>query len=201
MSRLILLMLISSAPAIFPWEGTSSLKNAKGGVLSWTVSTDTEKDLVTVQGRHPDWTVTHTSHADGTPISTVKVSKGITTRVTFDAKGATYERTGTVAHRVDRAGLWDADTLDVRLAGISWSKGKKVRFEVIDTDSEAGDLVPLVAEYVGQEDCGALRCHHVHLALSDWRRPFGPSWDYFYGVTAGAPYLGFESGGQKFRGY
>src|SRR5205085_10255353 len=131
------------------------------------------------------------ARARGTPISTVKKSAGgKTARITYREGGADYTAPGAskpVAVKED--GLWDAESLDARLAGIVWSKGKLVRFKIIDVDSDDGAVYPMIAEGLGEEQCGERRCTAVKLTLDGWRRPFGPTVLFRYGVGGSAEYL------------
>ena len=132
----------------------------------------------------------------------MKKAGGNTTRVTYAADGALVERTGADGKiskaTIKEKGLWDGDTLDVRLAGIAWSKGKKVEMRIVDLDSADGTVYPMVAEYVGEEKCGEAACHRVHLALNDLRRMFAPSFEYRYATEPGAKYLQHDGDGLVF---
>lgn len=204
MSRLVCclaLCLSSFALAdVFPWEGATTLTDAKGQTLVWTVTrVDGE---VRITGVHPKWRVEHRAKPDGTPLSTVKQADGHTTKVTYSPEGARVERleangkTRTVTIK-DKA-LWDGDSLDVRLAGLTWSQGKKVRMHIVDVDAADGATYPMVAEYVGEEKCGQGPCHRVHLALDDFRRLFAPTFEYRYSTAAGAKYLQHDGDGLTF---
>lgn len=70
--------------------------------------------------------------------------------------------------------------------------------KIVDVDAADGSIVPMVAEYVGPEKVGEAPCHHVHLALDDWRRPFAPSYEYRYATAAGAKYLQHDGDGLTF---
>lgn len=205
MTRLILcsaLCLSSFAFAdAFPWEGVTTLTDAKGQTLVWTVSrVDGE---VRISGVHPKWQVEHRAKPDGTPLTTVKKLGGNTTKVTYSAEGAQVERTDakgkTSSVTIKEKNLWDGDTLDARLAGLTWSAGKKARMKVVDVDTADGAFYPMVAEYVGEEKCGAVPCHRVHLALDDFRRLFAPSFEYRFSTAAGAKYLQHDGDGLVFK--
>lgn len=204
MKRLVfcsLLCLSSLAAAdAFPWEGVSTLTDKKGQTLTWTVQR--VEGEVRITGVHPKWQVEHRAKPDGTPLTTVKKAGGKITKVTYSAEGAELERTdakGKISKKsVKEKGLWDGDSLDVRLAGLAWSKDKKVRMKIVDVDDDLGAVYPMVAEYVGEEKCGALPCHRVHLALDDFRRMFAPSFEYRYSTAAGAKYLQHDGDGLVF---
>lgn len=206
MHRLLLfsvLCLASFASAdAFPWDGVTTLTDPQGATLTWTVVRSAGE--VKISGAHPKWKVEHRAKPDGTPLTTVKSSGGNTTRVTYTAEGAQVQRTdarGQVSQvTIKEKGLWDGDTLDVRLAGLSWSAGKKARFKIVDVDLADGSVYPMVAEYVGEEKCSGAPCHHVHLALDDLRRLFAPSFEYRYATAAGSKYLQHDGDGRTFFG-
>lgn len=185
----------------YPWEGVTTLTEAKGQTLTWTV--ERVEGEVRISGSHPRWKVEHRAKPDGTPISTVKKVGAITTRVTYSAEGAQVERTDakgkTSSVTIKEKNLWDGDTLDTRLAGLTWSKGKKVQMKIVDVDAGDGTLYPMVAEYKGEEKCGALPCHRVLLALDDFRRLFAPTFEYRYGTAPGARFLQFDGDGLTFK--
>ncbi len=184
---------------VFPWDGATTLTDARGQTLVWTV-TRVEGEVV-ISGVHPKWRVEHRARPDGTPLSTVKRAGGHVTKVTYSSEGAVVERveangkTRTVTIK-DKA-LWDGDSLDVRLAGLSWSQGKKVRMRIVDVDAADGTTYPMVAEYVGEEKC-QVACHRVHLALDDLRRLFAPTYEYRYSTAPGARYLQHDGDGLTF---
>ena len=200
LSAVLCLATLARADA-FPWEGATTLTDPKGQTLTWTVTrVDGE---VRITGVHPKWQVEHRAKPDGTPLSTVKKAGGNTTKVTYSAEGAQVERIDakgkTSSVIIKEKGLWDGDSLDARLAGIAWIAGKKVRMKVVDVDGADGTVYPLVAEYVGEEKCGAAACHHVHLALDDFRRMFAPSFEFRYSTGAGAKYLQHDGDGMTFK--
>jgi YD repeat-containing protein len=176
----------------FPWEGTTTLTSPDGQTLTWTV--EREDGEVRIKGVHPKWHVEHRAKPDGTPLSTVKQLNGNTIRVTYSGDGASVERTdatGKTSHITLKVeGLWDADTLAVRLAGLRWTAGKKVRMKILDVDLADGTVYPMVAEDLG-EGC-------VHLEVDDFRRLLAPSFEHCYAPGVGAKYLRARSGGDTF---
>lgn len=203
MTRLIACLTLISSLAFadaFPWDGVTTLTDKKGQTLVWTVARGDGE--VKITGVHPKWQVEHRAKPDGTPLTTVKKAGGNTTRVTYSAEGAQVERTdakGKVSTAtIKEKGMWDGDSLDVRLAGITWSKGKKVQMKIVDVDAADGTTYPMVAEYVGEEKCNDVPCHRVHLALDDLRRMFAPSFEYRYATAAGAKYLQHDGDGLVF---
>ena len=204
MHRLILCSVLClstlAAADVFPWEGATTLTDAKGQTLVWTVTrVDGE---VHITGVHPKWQVEHRAKPDGTPLFTLKKVNGNTTRVTYSAEGAELEQTDakgkTKRSSIKEKNLMDGDSLDVRLAGQSWNSGKKVRMRIVDLEAADGTTYPMVAEYVGPEKCGLAPCHRVHLALDDFRRLFAPTFEYRYSTAAGARYLQHDGDGLTF---
>lgn len=190
----------SAAPDAFPWSGASTLTDKKGQKLTWAVErVDGE---VHIEGSHPKWQVAHRAKPDGTPLSTVKKAGGITTRVTYSSTGALVERTDargkTSLATIKEKNLWDGDTLDARLAGITWTAGQKLKMRIVAIDEADGSTYPMVAEYAGAETCSGTPCHHVLLALDDFRRLFAPSFDYRFATSAGAKYLQHDGAGMTF---
>lgn len=180
----------------YPWNGITTLTAADGSTLVWTVKQEGES--VQVEAKHAKWSLSHTAGKDGTPVSTVKTAGARTVRIDYRTGGASFVVNDGKPVAITESNLWDGDALDARLAGVAWGKVKKVEFNVIDSDSEKGDVYSLVAEYQGVEKCAAGPCHHVRVALSGWRSPFGPKWHFRYGTGEGAPYLENESDGDKF---
>jgi YD repeat-containing protein len=185
----------------FPWaDGTTTLTTDGGKKMTWALKR--ENGVVLISATHPDWSFEHRSQPDGTPLSTVKKKDGKTTRLTYGSAGAEVERTdarGNVSKvTIKQSGLWDSDSLDARLAGIAWAKGKKVRFHLVDVDAADGSVYPMVAEYVEEKTCGDVKCHRVRLALDDFRRVFAPTFEYFFSVEGGARYLRHEGDGYVF---
>lgn len=186
------------------WDGTMTLTTDAGKKMVWTVKRENGEVLIT--GSHPNWTCEHRAKPDATPISTIKKRDGKTTKITYTATGADMERSdaqGNVSKlTVKQSNLWDADSLDARLAAIPWTKGKKVKFHLIDVDAGDGSVYPMVVEYVEEATCGAkdaqVKCHHVKLAVDDFRRLFAPTFDYWYGTDAAAKYLKHEGEGLSF---
>lgn len=184
----------------FPWNGTTTLLSAEGQALTWTVKR--VEGEVLISGAHPKWQVEHRAKPDGTPVSTVKTSGGYTTRVSYSVEGARVERTDAQGKKssitITEKGLWDGDTLDARLAGISWHAGVKVRFKIIDLELADGTVYPMVAEFVDEEAWGTTRCYRVRLSVDDFRRVLAPTFTYCFGVGVGATYLQHECEGQTF---
>ncbi|MFT3712669.1 MAG: hypothetical protein QM817_33890 [Archangium sp.] len=188
----------------FPPDGVTTMTTKSGQKMVWTVKR--ENDVVLINATHPNWSFENKSKPDGTPLSTTRRKDGKSTKVTYTATGAELEHTdakGNVSKvTVKHAGLWDSDALDARLATVAWSKGKKVRFSIADVDNADGSVYPMVVEYVEETTCEdgeakKVKCHHVRLALDDFRRMFAPTFDYFYAVEGGR-YLRHEGDGFVF---
>lgn len=185
---------------VFPWEGETTLFDQAGQRLTWKVEhLETEVHLI---GIHPQWRVEHHAKADGTPLSTVKQAGRSTTRVTWLAEGARVDRTDshgkTSSITIHEPGLWDESTVVARLAGVSWRPGEQVRLRLVDLTLADGTVYPMVAEYVREERCGNLRCHHVHLALDDFRRLVSPTFELRYSTAPGAKFLQYDGEGFTF---
>ncbi len=185
----------------FPWVGETVLEDDAGQRLSWTV--DRVEGEVHIKGLHPNWRVEHRARVDGTPLFTVKQSRGMTTRVTWLAEGARVERTDASGKKsnvtIHEVGLWDGSTLDARLAGVSWGPGKQLRLRIADLDLADGTVYPMIAEYVRQERCANDPCHRVLLALDDFRRLVSPTFESFYSTAPGAKFLRYDGEGFSFR--
>lgn len=195
------LVLAGSAAAAepFPWKGPQAL-SGKGGELVWTV-TRSEGEL-TIEGRHPRWSVRHTCAPDGTPRKTVKtVGKRVTQLVwTGDGVEYTFDLNGKGRSRkVAERNLWDGDTLDARLAGLDWATASKREFRIIDTDKESGDVVPMKAFLEKEEACSVGRCRHVVLRYDGAFAFAVAPWHYRYGVGEDAPYVAFDHEQESFK--
>jgi hypothetical protein len=182
------------AAGAFPWTGTVTLTSSSGGTLSWTLRSEAGGVLV-AEGRSPAWTVVHRARPDGTPVSTTTTKGAHTASVIYRPDGASFTwkkgaEGGT--HEVAAAGLWDGDALEVRLAGIDWTKSKSITFKVLDTDSEDGDVYEMKATFEGEESCAKGPCRHVKVALAGIKAAFGPRWHFWFGSGPGAPFLKFE---------
>lgn len=155
------------------------------GTLAWTV--EARGGEVHVAGRSPKWTVTHVAAADLTPRRTTRTADGVTVTVEYGPSGAVFRGpSGEV--RVDRPGLWDGDTLDVRL-GYALANGEvPASFSAIDTAN--GKVYDFATETVGRETCGAVACTHLEVHLTGMLRYLGPTWQYWY--DAGGRLVRFE---------
>ncbi|MBK7864474.1 MAG: hypothetical protein IPJ65_38890 [Archangiaceae bacterium] len=192
------MVVLAAAPEAFPWTSPQLLEGADGTRLSWSVSR--EEGRVVIEGTHTRWSVVHVAQRDGTPLSTVKRSGGKTARIVYRAGGADFTPRGREqAMKVEAPELWDAETLDARLAGVPWSKGKALRFSVLDVDSADGAVYPMVAEGQGLAQCGPRVCQVVKVTLDGWRRPFGPTLLFRYGTDVAASYLGQVNDGVELQ--
>lgn len=183
----------------FAWSTPQTLRAVDGKQLTWEVAAD--GDEVKLVGRHPRWAVVHKAKVDGTPLHTEKSAGGRTVTVRYRPGGAEYQvKSGQSVKtaQVKSDGLWDSDTLDARLAGVAWGAVKQLRFKLIDTDSDTGEVFEFQADWLGQEPCSLGQCHHVKVELTGWRRPFGPTIHYLYGTGPGAPYARFTMGDEAF---
>lgn len=155
---------------------SSSLSGSEGK-LTWTVAL--ADDVVTITGASPKWKVKHTAHADLTPISTEHVdADGAVSRVEYRKDGATVHKDGETI-TIKEAGLWDGDTVDIRL-GHTMVGRKKIEFQALDPAS--GKAYGFEATNKGQAKCGAVACTHVKLVMTGAYRLLGPKWEYWYGA-------------------
>ncbi len=133
---------------------------------------------VTIEGKSPRWTVTHRANADLTPLHTDHTdADGRTVTIEYGSSGAVVTLPDkTLTH--DEAGLWDADTLDIRL-GQQVALGKpEASFHAIDTGS--GKVYSFATEVVGTESVGSTECTHVKLQLTGLLKMVGPKWHYWF---------------------
>jgi hypothetical protein len=185
---------------VFPWHGVTTLTDAQGQTLTWTVEhVDGE---VRIGGVHPRWKVEHRAKADGTPISTVKTVGDAVIRITYSADGARVQHTGADGNTSDvtvtEKNLWDGETLEARLAGVEWASAKRLRLRIVDVTLADGTVYPLVAQYVGEESCAGTPCIHVHVELDDFRRVVAPAFEYWFGTGPDARYLRYDGEGLSF---
>lgn len=167
-----LLLLLSSAWAAPP----STTLSGPAGLLSWQVQERADSVLIT--GRSPKWTVEHVAAPDLTPRSTTRTdAEGTRVVVTYDAAGASVTRDGRTT-RIDAPGVWDGDTVDVRLGALAATGGGTLEFQVVD--AAGAKLYDLDAVRVGAETCGTLPCTHVRVQLDGLLRYVGPTWEYWY---------------------
>lgn len=182
----------------FAWTQEQRLEG-KGGALVWQVKRGADETVI--EGRHPKWSVVHRCAPDGTPRETVRKVGTRTSRLLWTRTGVEYTwdvAAGKPPKKIDERGLWDGDTLEVRLAGIDWTKTRKVELRVVDTEKDAGDVVPLRAELEGQEKCALGPCNFVRLRYTGFGAIFVKPWDYRFGTGSGAPYLRYEHDGEEF---
>jgi len=134
---------------------------------------------VVIEGRSPKWTVHHEAGADLTPCRTVRTdSEGATVTVDYSATGATVKLPDeTIRH--DVAGLWDSDTLDIRL-GAHAARGWPGDLEFRALDPASGKLYSFEADGEGDDDCGGTPCTHVELQLAGLLGAVAPDWNYWF---------------------
>jgi hypothetical protein len=176
----------------------SSTLTGPDGTLAWSVSA--AADGVAIEGSSPKWTVSHTATADLRPLRTERTTAdGAHHTVVYDATGATVTGPDGVL-RVDQAGLWDADTVDVRLGQMVASGQTEVRFDAIDLGGPK--VYTFQAAVVGQQDCAGTPCTAVDLTLTGLLRLVGPTWHYAFGADGrllrfDGPAGSFAVGGAK----
>lgn len=170
---LLLLLLPFTASAASP---PSSSLTGPTGALTWSVRS--EGDGLRIDGVSPRWTVHHSAAADLRPLRTERLdADGARHIIVYDARGATV--TGPAGElRIERPGLWDADTVDVRLGQLVTQGRDVVRFEAIDL---AGPKVyAFQATVVESTSCGSQACTSVELTLTGVLRLVGPTWRFWY---------------------
>lgn len=164
----------------------SSSLGGEDGSLTWdVVSSEAE---VTLEGRSPKWTVSHTAKADFSPVRTQRTdADGQTLTIDYSAAGATLVKDGKTVE-LSQPGLWDGDTLDVRL-GYLVSVGKPEQtFHAVDSGS--AKVYRFDSQNVGAERCGTEACTHVLVQLAGMLRWVGPSFHYWF--AADGELLKFE---------
>lgn len=146
------------------------------GTLSWTITESAGQ--LTIEGTSPKWTVTHTAALDFTPRRTVHRDAEVgEVTIDYTPEGATVTRRGKT-WTVRRVGLWDGDTLDVRL-GANVAEGRtELAFHAIDPAS--GKVYSFDAAPVASTRCGAVACTEVKVQLTGVLRLVGPTWSYWY---------------------
>lgn len=157
----------------------STTLQGAAGKITWTVKK--EGDKIVIDGKSPRWKVHHEANVNFTPIRTEREGEdGVKVTIVYTAKGAIMTR-GEEKFEHEHEGLWDADSVDIRLGATfaaNWEK-EEVKFTAIDTDS--GKTYEFLAERIGEEQCRDTRCVHVELGLAGWfMRKVGPSWEYWF---------------------
>lgn len=157
----------------------STTLQGAAGKITWSVKKDGDK--IIIDGKSPRWKVHHEANANFTPIRTEREDQdGVKVTIVYTAKGATMTR-GDEKFEHEQEGLWDGDSVDIRLGAIfaaNWET-KEVKFTAIDSDS--GKTYEFLAERIAEEQCRETRCVHVELGLAGWfMRKVGPSWDYWF---------------------
>jgi hypothetical protein len=138
------LLLVGLALAVPP----SSTLSGENGTLSWQVQV--VGDQVVLQGDSHKWRVQHTAKADWTPVSTVRTNPdGTVVRITYAPDGAVVRMPDGKERRHQLTGLWDGDTLDVRLGAEAAAGRFGQVFSAIDTGS--GKVYQFDAKRKGQE--------------------------------------------------
>ena len=81
--------------------------------------------------------------------------------------------------RLDGAGLWDAETVDIRLGQRVAEGAEEIDFSAIDL--QGLKVYRFHAEVEERTTCGGEPCTRVELRLAGMLRYVGPVWDYWYG--------------------
>jgi len=191
--RSLLAAILSLLWALPAWSlPPSSALTGGEGKLTWTVTRTSEG--VTIEGSSPKWKVAHRATADLRPLFTRHTSSDGTTTVTYRANGATVTVDGK-ATEIHEKGLWDGDTVDIRLGQEVANGHPELAFRAIDPAS--GDVYGFDTHLVGHETCGKTPCTHIKLSLTGALRLVGPKWHYWYGSDG--KLLRFEGPIGKFR--
>ncbi len=170
-----LLLLLAARPAAA--APPSSVLTGEEGTLSWTV-TPGDGDIAIV-GRSPKWSVEHVATPGLLPRSTVRSTPdGERVTVTYTASGATVALPGRTV-TIDEPGLWDGDTLDVRLGALVAAGTTSVDFRALDVAN--AKVYSFQARVVGAERCGAIECTRVKVTLTGLLKAVGPKWHFWFG--------------------
>lgn len=187
-------LLITAALAAPP----SAQLSGPEGALTWTV-TDTATGI-RIEGSSPKWSVVHTAKSDLSPEKTVRTEPdGRIVTVTWNEAGVTVEADGK-SRTLTGKGLWDADTLDIRL-GSEVSAGRTdAAFSVVDAGS--GKIYQMDRAKVDDPSCAATACTHVKVQLTGLLRYVGPTWHYWFAPDGAllefdGPAGHFTSGGAR----
>ena len=170
MHFVLLLLMTAAAPP------SSSLTGADG-TLSWSVRADGDRLLV--DGRSPKWTVRHVARRDLQPIRTERTADGHTVTVAYSDSGAVVTLPNKTV-TVERAGLWDSETVDVRLGSLVAAGTKTADFAAVDFGN--GKVYEFQARLVGEETCGGDPCSHMRVTLAGLLKPVGPKWHFWFGI-------------------
>jgi len=165
----------------------SSTLTGATGQLSWTITPThpPAQQGFTIIGRSPSWTVTHQADAQLQPSHTLRVdADGTRHEVRYHTQNGTI--TGATVtdaageHELTQVGLWDADSIDVRLGQQVAQGAQTVRFAAIDLDGPK--IYNFAAQVVDHTTCGHQPCTAVELQLTGLLRLVGPTWRYWVGA-------------------
>lgn len=170
---MICLLLLSSLALAAP---PSSTLTGADGTLEWTV--EDKGSSVHIRGSSPKWKVTHEARSDLSPVRTERTDPdGRKVIIEYRPTGATVHLPDKTLE-LDQDGLWDGDTLDVRL-GFELTQGRDT-FGFEGVDVATGKVYGFDVKPVGSEQCGSQPCTHLLVQLTGLLRWVGPSWDYWY---------------------
>lgn len=169
-------MMFLLATLAFAAPPPSSTLTGPGGTLKWEITT--EGSEVHVHGESPKWQVEHVASADLTPVRTVRTNPdGTVVTIEYGASEAIVTMPNkTLTHT--QPGLWDGDTLDVRLGAEAAAGRFEQKFQAVDTGS--GKVYKFDSQKVGDEQCGERACTHVLVQLTGMLRWVGPSFHYWF---------------------
>jgi hypothetical protein len=156
----------------------SSSLSGPSGNLSWQVSE--VGGTVTLVGSSPKWKIEHTADAALRPRSTRRTNPdGAVTTAVWEGDTVTVVMPDGKVVVHNEAGIWDGDSLDVRL-------GERVRkklpgdhsFKALDTGS--GKVYRFDAVDKGTETCATGPCQKINVTLAGWMKLVGPSVDFWF---------------------
>jgi len=167
------LLLLMAAPL-----PPSSTLSGSDGTLSWVVTADGEE--VRLDGRSPKWTVSHWATPELTPLRTRRTDEdGATVEVAYSDTGAVVKLPKKTV-TIDQPGLWDGDTLDVRLGALVARGTTDLDFAALDVAN--AKVYDFQARLQGQETCGSSPCSHIRVTLTGILKAVGPKWHFWFGA-------------------
>ena len=183
LSFLLLLAIPATALALAP----STTLTGPNGTLKWTVQKSASG--ISLDGSSPRWTVKVLTGSDWKPIRTEHTNaEGGLTVIEYSDTGAVLTMPNKEVITIKEAGLWDGDSVDIRLGSLT-AKGKgNQKWRSADPDS--GKVYSMESNVIEQETCGSIPCTHVRMSLSGLLKAVGPKWHYWF--ASDGRMVGFE---------
>lgn len=146
------------------------------GEISWTT---TERDAdIAITGVGTSWSVLHVADVDGLPIHTARTAAdGTITTIDYLNWGVLVV-TGTDKMRYVARDLWDADTIDLRLAELLHTSDDTLDFRAIDLADRQIHRFRAVRREVAR--CGGEVCTEIDLKVRGGIPGQGPTWAFWY---------------------